>query len=168
MESNLADSILKVCGVLNKHSVQYIIVGGAAVALHGYFRRSMNLDGVIIDKPDLDLWYNPTYENYFKLLNALEELGHNVTEFKEEQTPNPKKSFFKYESENFTLDLLPELRAPLRFRASFEKREVVTLNEIDIPFISYDDLIVDKETSARPKDIIDIEQLRNERKKNDS
>lgn len=167
MESNLADSILKVCDVLNKHFVQYMIVGGTAVALHGYFRRSINLAGVVTDKPDLDFWYNPTYENYFKLLNALGELGHDVTEFKEEQAPDPKKSFFKYEFEEFTLDLLPELKAPLKFRISFKKREVVTLNEIDIPFISYDDLIVDKETSARPKDIIDVEQLKNKNKSND-
>ena len=157
MESNLADSILKVCSVLNKHFVQYIIVGGTAVALHGYYRHSINLKGVIADKPDLDFWYHPTYENYFKPLNAFEELGQDVTEFKEEKAPNPKKSFFKYEFEKFTLDLLPELKAPLKFRSSFEKREVVTLNEISIPVMCYDDLITDKEANSRPQDINDIE-----------
>jgi len=102
-----------------------MIVGGTAVALHGYFRYSLNQAGIITDKPDLDFWYNPTYDNYFKLLNALEELGQDITEFKEEQAPNPKKSFFKYEFEEFTLDLLPELKAPLKFRLSFEKKEIV-------------------------------------------
>ena len=72
MENKLADGILTVCKLLNKHSVQYIIVGGAAVALHGYFRQSVNFGGTAIEIPDLDFWYNPTYENYFKLLNALE------------------------------------------------------------------------------------------------
>jgi len=165
MENNLAGSILNVCRVLNKNSVQYIIVGGTAVALHGYFRHSIDIAGVITDKPDLDFWYNPTYGNYFKLLKALEELGQDITEFKEEQVPNPKKSFFRYEFEQFSLDFLPELKALLKFELSFEKREIVTLDEIDIPFISYDDLIADKETNARPKDIIDIEQLKNKRKK---
>jgi len=42
MEGKLASSILKVCELLNKHGVQYMIVGGIAVALHGYFRRSTN------------------------------------------------------------------------------------------------------------------------------
>ena len=65
--NKLAESILKVCGVFNKNFVEYIIVGGTAVALHGYFRRSMNMAGAIADKPDLDFWYNPTYQNYFKL-----------------------------------------------------------------------------------------------------
>jgi hypothetical protein len=41
MDSNLSNSILTVCKVLNKHSVQYMIVGGTAVALHGYFRQSL-------------------------------------------------------------------------------------------------------------------------------
>lgn len=94
----------------------------------------------------------------------MEELGQDVTEFKEEQSPNPKKSFFKYEFEKFTLDFLPELIAPLRFRLSFKEREVVTLNEVDIPFISYADLIFDKKTNSRPKDITDIEQLEIKRK----
>jgi hypothetical protein len=97
MESSLTDSILTVCRTLNKFSVEYIIVGGTAVALHGYYRHSMKVAGKIAEKPDLDFWYNPTYDNYFKLLNALEELGQDVTRFKDEQTSNPKKSFFRYE-----------------------------------------------------------------------
>jgi hypothetical protein len=116
MESSLTDNILTVCRTLNKFSVEYIIVGGTAVALHGYYRQSTNVAGEIAEKPDLDFWYNPTYDNYFRLLNALEELGQDVTQFRDEQTPNPKKSFFRYEFEKFTLDFLPELKAPLHFR----------------------------------------------------
>jgi hypothetical protein len=103
MDSNLSNGILTVCRALNKHSVQYMIVGGTAVALHGYFRRSVGIAGIITDKPDLDFWYNSTYENYFNLLNAFEELGQDITEFKQEQAPNPQQSFFKFE---LTLSLL--------------------------------------------------------------
>jgi predicted nucleotidyltransferase len=159
MESSLTDSILTVCRTLNKFSVEYIIVGGTAVALHGYYRHSRNVAGELAEKPDLDFWYNPTYENYFKLLNALGDLGQDVAKFKEEQTPNPQRSFFRYEFEKFTLDFLPELKASLKFRLSFSRREIVTLNGIEIPFISYEDLISDKKANARSKDITDIEQL---------
>lgn len=113
MDSSLANNLLKICEVFNKHQVKCMIVGGTAVALHGYFRQSMNLSGELADKPDIDFWYNPTYENYFNLLNALSELGQDVQKFRDEQMPNPKKSFFKYVFEGFTLDLLPELKAPL-------------------------------------------------------
>ena len=159
MENSLADGIISVCRVLNKHLIQYILVGGAAVALHGYVRQSMNSTGTVADKPDLDFWYNPTYENYFNLLNALEEIGQDVTEFKEEQSPNPKKSFFKYQFENFTVDFLPELKAALSFKSSFDNREMVSFNDVDIPFINYRDLLIDKKATFRPKDVHDIEQL---------
>jgi|GEM_PF-5344085 len=57
-----------------------------------------------MQKDDLDFWYNPTYNNYFKLLDALEDLGVNVTEFKEETSPDPKKSFSKIDQEQFQMD----------------------------------------------------------------
>jgi hypothetical protein len=44
---------------------------------------------------------------------------------------------------------------------SFANREDAALGEVSIPFISFDDLITDKESNARPKDLADIEKLRN-------
>lgn len=164
MENSLADSLLQVCRVLSQHSVAYLLVGGTAVALHGYFRHSMNAAGVISDKPDVDVWYNPTYGNYFKLLDALETLGQDVTEFRNEQAPNPRKSFFKYEFDSFTLDLLPALKSTTAFNSAFAKKETVAFADVIIPFISYDDLVLDKAANARPKDLLDIEQLEKKRK----
>lgn len=164
MESDLTESILRVSGILNKHSVDYLLVGGTAVALHGYFRHSVNSAGIPADKPDVDVWYNPTYGNYFKLLDALHELGQNVARFKKEQAPNPKTSFFKYEFETFTLDLLPALKSAMPFNAAFAKKEYVVFAEVVIPFIGYEDLLHDKAVNARAKDIADIEQLEKRRK----
>jgi len=161
MNSNLAKAIIRVCEILNKHDVQYLIVGGTAVALHGYFRDSINQAGLVSGKPDLDCWYNSTYDNYFRLLNALEDLGEDVLEFKNEQTPNPKASFFKFDFQDFTLDLLPELKAPLKFFSSYSKREIIPLDGIVIPFINIEDLIEDKNAAARQKDVDDIRNLKN-------
>jgi hypothetical protein len=98
-----------------------MIVGGTAVGLHGYSRHSTNLAGQVSVKPDIDFWYNPTYENYFKLLNALQELGQDVSQFKDERTPIPTQSFFKFERPNFTLDVLPTMLGDERFRDFFSK-----------------------------------------------
>jgi hypothetical protein len=163
MENDLNDYILRVCEVLNKHAIEYMIVGGFAVALHGYFRKSIGPDGKPVDKPDMDIRYNPTYNNYFKLLYALEELGQDIDKFKNEQAPNPKKSFFKYDLDHFTLDFLPTLKAKLPFQPSFNKRQLVSLKNVDIPFISYEDLISDKKANARLKDLEDIEHLKSKR-----
>ena len=159
MNEQAVSSILAVCRVFNKHGVEYLTVGGTAVALHGFYRLSTNAAGAVVEKPDVDFWYNPTYGNYFKLLKALEELGQDVGKFQQEQSPNPKNSFFKYDFGHFTLDLLPALKAALPFGASYQHREVVTLQEVAIPLISFDDLIADKKANARPKDLLDIAQL---------
>jgi hypothetical protein len=160
---DFAASILSICEVLNKYNIEYMIVGGVAVALHGYFRQSIGPDGQPAEKPDMDIWYNPTYGNYFRLLDALEELGQEVSKFKNEQAPNPKKSFFKYDLGNLTLDFLPILKTKLPFYPAFQKRELVSLNKIDIPFMGYEDLISDKQANGRAKDLEDIEYLKNKK-----
>ena len=142
------------------HSVEYLVVGGTAVALHGFFRQSHDPSERLMEKHDLDFWYNPTYDNYFKVLDALEELGQDVTEFRAEVAPNPKKSFFRLEQEDFTIDFLPELPGLSRFRSSFDNRIISTIYEIEVPYINYDDLIESKLALARLKDLEDIEQLK--------
>jgi len=164
MAFDLSGAILRICQVLNEHSVQYIVVGGVAVTLHGYFRESIDSAGKPT-KLDIDVWYNPTYNNYFKLLNVLEELGQDVNRFRSETVPDPKRSFFRYEFHDFTLDFLPAIKAQLSFRSCFLKRETLVLNGIEIPFIGYEDLIEDKTVNARSKDLEDIEQLK---KRNDN
>jgi len=39
--------------LLNQNGVEYLIIGGAAVNIHGYTRAT----------GDLDIWYNPSTEN---------------------------------------------------------------------------------------------------------
>ncbi len=163
-KGNIIDKILEVCKTLNSNGVEYLVVGGSAVAFHGYFRWSVDQNGLKAEKFDLDFWYNPTYKNYFKLLNALADLGQDVTKFKKEQTPEPKKSFFRFNMENITLDFLPQLSSNSTFRNSFSKRECVKINDIEISVLNIDDLITEKELLNRPKDILDIRELKKMRK----
>ncbi|MDR6560024.1 MULTISPECIES: hypothetical protein [unclassified Arcicella] len=160
MEDNLKNSLLTICGLFEKHNVQYMIIGGTAVALNGYYRHSMNISGELTQKPDIDIWYNPTYENYFNILKVIEELGQDITEFKNEKSPNPRKSFFRFDFDNFTLDVLPEIKAIIKFIDANKRKETVELLETKIHFMHYWDLIEDKEATARKKDLEDIEQLK--------
>jgi hypothetical protein len=57
MNKYLVES-LEVLTSLEKAQVQYLIIGGVAVNIHG-FQRSTG---------DLDIWYNPTTENFNRLL----------------------------------------------------------------------------------------------------
>jgi len=157
---NLIDNILKVCKVLNKHSLEYLIVGGTAVAFHGYYRMTLLPTGLPADKHDLDFWYNPTYENYYNLLNAIEELGIDVSEYKAESSPNPRKSFFTQEFDNFKIDFLPEIIGLTKFGESFSRKIVSQIDGIEICTISFEDLVKSKETTARQKDIDDLAHLK--------
>ncbi len=137
-----------------------MLVGGAAVALNGYYRLSKTSAGELTEKPDIDIWYNPTYENYYKILKVMEELGWDIKEFKNDKSPNPRKSFIKLDFDNFTLDLLPNIKASIKFLSAYKRKETVEFEETPINFITYLDLIEDKRATARKKDLEDIEQLR--------
>ena len=160
MEDNLKITLLTVCKLLKKYNVQYMLVGGTAVALNGYYRHSINVSGELTDKPDIDIWYNPTYENYFNILKIIEELGQDISEFQNEQSPNPGKSFFKFDFDSFTLDVLPAIKADIKFMDANKRKETVEVDETQIYFLNYFDLIEDKKATARKKDLEDIAQLK--------
>jgi len=121
VNNQLLKSIVSVCQVLNKHNTDYLVVGGSAVAYYGYFRHSITIAGVPADRPDVDIWYNPTYTNYFKLLDTLVALGQDIAKHRNEKAPNPKKSFFRYEFDLFTLDLLPSIKSAISFGPAFAR-----------------------------------------------
>lgn len=160
MEETVKESLLVIGDLLAKNQVEYLIVGGMAVALHGYFRLSENQSGQIMDKPDIDIWFNPTYSNYFNVIKVMKELGQNTLQFENEETPNPRKSFFKLEFSNYYLDFLPEIKSKIKFSDAHQRKERILFEGIPFDLINYTDLISDKETSGRKKDYEDIEQLR--------
>jgi len=51
--------------LLNANSVEYLLIGGYAVNLHGYVRTTN----------DLDIWVNVTLENAGRIEKAVREFG---------------------------------------------------------------------------------------------
>jgi hypothetical protein len=163
MDGELKKNLLAVCAALEHWDVRYMFVGGTAVALHGYYRHSMGPGGQLSPKPDIDLWFEPTYANYFGLLNMLETMGCDVLAFKNEQHPDPMRSFFKLDMDEFTLDALPRIHTDIQFADAYARKEIIDLDGIPIHYIGFDDLVEDKKRSARPKDQADLEQLKRHR-----
>jgi hypothetical protein len=120
----------------------------------------MGPSGQLASKPDIDLWFNPTYDNYFNLLKALEELDCDASAFMNEQRPEPKQSFFRLDMDGFTLDALPTIQADIPFNDAFARKETVMLDGTPIHYIGFDDLMEDKRRSARKKDLDDMEHLK--------
>lgn len=106
------------------------------------------------------------YSNYYNVLKAIESLGKDISKYKAELNIDPKKSFFKLDFTNFTLDLLPQIQSEIRFMDAIVKKDSVNIDDVEIHFISLEDLLEDKKSSGRKKDIEDIEELKKPNNKN--
>jgi hypothetical protein len=56
--------------------------------------------------------------------------------------------------------MLPKIKADIKFFEASKRKETVDLEETQIHFMSYFDLIEDKKATARQKDLENIEQLK--------
>ena len=156
----MTEQLKYVCQILNKHQVKYLIVGGSAVINYGYIRLTKNNKNEESDRPDIDVWFEPTYTNYLKnLCNSLEDLGLDGDIYRKGST-NIKRCFISESFDDFNLDFLPELENfPKTFVDCYSNR-TISNDDIKIPYISLEDLILSKEISNRPKDIEDIIELK--------
>jgi predicted nucleotidyltransferase len=139
--------------ILNRNKVQYLIIGGAAVNVHGYTRAT----------GDLDVWYNPTKENFLSLLKSINEFGFDTSELVR-ITEYETKGFIRLPLENFYLELLAIIDGKIKFEDAFQRSFNLNMDGVDVNVIGYDDLIQNKLMARRAKDLEDITQL--ERAKN--
>jgi hypothetical protein len=56
MQDDFLEHILKVCEILKTHKIEYMMVGGTALAFHGYYHRTTLPNGLPSDKHDFDFW----------------------------------------------------------------------------------------------------------------
>ena len=144
---------------LNTHQVEYLIVGGTAVNIHGYHRISMGLPpGVDFD---IDIWYKPTIENFIKLSKAIQSIGVNRAEELDKIIFDPKKTFLRLTHGNYKMEFLPFISGIdiKQFASSYQNRSNYDLNGINITVIGYDDLIASKKALSRHVDLQDVVEL---------
>lgn len=122
--------------------------GGVAVIFHGYTRATS----------DLDFWYNPTISNFHKIIAAFKEYGLDVSEL-EQIVFDSKKTFLRFPVAEMNAEFLPTIPGEFSFREARVKSETVTLDEVEIRIIGYDDLVRNKSATNRLKDQADIDEL---------
>ena len=92
-----------------KRQVEYVLVGGYAVILHGYRRTT----------GDLDIWVNTTRENFLKLLNAFLNFGLPTTDLSEQNfLDNDAIEVFTYGIEPVSIDIMKKVKG-LNFGEAF-------------------------------------------------
>jgi len=138
--------------LLNKFEVEYILVGGYAVILHGYVRTT----------GDLDIWLKRSPENYLKFLNAASKFGLPTSEFTQDKfLYNTSIDVFSFGRPPNGLDIMLEVKG-LEFDECFEDSSMYETDGIEIRLIHYNHLIAAKKAAGRPKDLVDIIYLEEE------
>ena len=134
-------------GLLQKHEVEYLIVGGYAVSIHGHPRYT----------GDMDVWLNQSVENARKIVQCIEEFGFASFNLKEEDFTKAD-TVIQLGYPPLRIDLLTDIDG-VSFTSAFENKKVVEMEGLQINFIGYKELIENKRASGRLKDLDDIDNL---------
>jgi hypothetical protein len=133
--------------LLNAHDVRYLLIGGYAVAYHGYPRATV----------DLGVWVAIDPQNAERVVLALREFGFDL--------PQLQASLF-LEPDNVVRMGMPPMRLELltsvsgvAFEACYANRVVDVVDGVEIDFISLSDLKRNKQASGRHRDLNDLENL---------
>ncbi len=145
--------------------MQYLVVGGTAIAFYGFVWPTTTRDGTVLNEDDFDFWFNPTYPNYPRLLDAFDDMQLDISRFREEEHPNVKRSFFQLKPEGLSIYFLPSVGGNLTFRDCHSKRFLAAIGEIEISIISLDVLLICKKSTGRKKDLADITFLEGKQQK---
>jgi len=133
---------------LNNRNVEYVLVGGMAVILHGYIRGT----------GDMDIWVNKTKRNYFRLAKSFNEFGMPVFDMTEERFLSNDFDVWSFGVSPVKIEIMTAVKG-LQFEETFQKAQYYDDNGLNVRFIHIHDLIRAKQASGRYRDLDDIEQL---------
>ncbi|MEO8087986.1 MAG: nucleotidyltransferase [Bacteroidota bacterium] len=134
---------------LNRCNVEYLVIGGYAVVLHGYSRNT----------GDLDFWVNKTAINYQKLKLAFAKFGMPVFDMTENNfLINPTLDVFTFGKPPVSIDILTKVKG-LEYDKCSAKAVEMKVDGLKVRVIDFRDLINSKRESGRSKDLDDLENL---------
>lgn len=134
---------------LNNNEVEYILVGGYSVILHGYSRTT----------GDLDIWVNKEKQNYFRLVKAFEEFKMPVFDMTENNfLNNPELNVFTFGRPPRCIDIMTDVKG-LFFNETFKTSQIIKVENLKVRLIHLNQLLQAKKAAGRHKDLDDIENL---------
>ena len=132
---------------LNDNAVRYLLVGGYAVALHGYPRYTK----------DLDVWVDSTTENAARIIKALQQFGFGSLDLKESDFTTPDQVVQLGYPPN-RIDMLTSLSG-VEFSECYASRVVEEIDGVPVSFIDLENLKKNKKATGRHQDLADVENL---------
>ncbi|TAG25857.1 MAG: hypothetical protein EAZ37_11455 [Burkholderiales bacterium] len=153
---------LDLFAALHRHRVEYVLIGGLAVALHGIERNTMDIDVSVVVTPG----------NMQHLLQAAQELGLTpmlpvplatltaIDTLKDWHATRNLQAFSLRSDAlaGVSLDIL--LFPPVDPQGMCQRALTLDVSGVPVVLASIDDLIALKQSVARPIDLADIEHLK--------
>lgn len=133
--------------LLRSEAVDYVVVGGHAVAFHGYPRYT----------GDIDFLVGTGEGNAAKLERVLARFGFASTGLSAKDFRAPGQVVQLGRPPN-RIDLVTSISG-VSFEEALASRVVGTLDGLEVPFIGREALLANKRASGRAKDLADVEAL---------
>lgn len=145
----------------NKAKIDYVVCGGTAVVFFGYTRLTIDLDLIVsLDEKNLNKVYNTLKQLGYKSrapIRREEFIKKENLEKLAVEKDMKVVSFYNPNDPFKVVDIgvnLPHINEVLK------RKKYIKVRNFNIPIIWINDLIKMKEELARPKDLIDVENLK--------
>ena len=132
---------------LNKAGVDYIMVGGWAVNMHGYIRATI----------DLDIWIMADCANARKVYAALLDFGAPIADIAPEDF-TIDGTIFQIGVAPCRIDIINKIDG-LTYADASPRAVMKNIDGIPVRILSLEDLVANKRASGRTKDLADAEIL---------
>lgn len=144
---------------LHDNNVKYMLVGGVAAVFHGHVRTTQ----------DLDLWVQENPQNKERLVKALKAANVPGADNYLTVPMLPGYSTVTIGEKGFVADFMGYTKAFKKedFDKCYKHARQGNFDGIPITIIHMNDLIKEKQTLARPKDLDDVINLKRIKKKQD-
>ena len=133
--------------LLNENQVDYLLIGGYAVAYHGYPRPT----------GDLDIWVRAVPSNASRIVVALRAFGFAAVDLNEELFL-PSRSLIRMGFPPYRIEISTQISG-VQFEACWRNRIETSLDGVKVCLLGLGDLRVNKAASGRAKDIADLDNL---------
>jgi len=133
--------------ILLGNRVRFLVVGAYALGAHGYPRAT----------GDFDLWVDTSADNSRRIYTSLAEFGAPLSDISE-TTFTEKGIIFQIGIAPRRIDIITHIDG-VDFEKAFHNRQTIEIEGLLIPFISRDDLITNKRSTGRAKDLLDADSL---------
>jgi predicted nucleotidyltransferase len=132
---------------LNDNHVRYLVIGGYAVALHGYPRYTK----------DIDIWIETSSDNAANMVKALEQFGFGSLGLQVADFLVPEQIIqLGYPPSRIDLVTTPP---GVDFETCYASRVEVVIDDVTVDFIDLENLKKSKKAAGRFQDLADLENL---------